>query len=29
MKNILVWVAVGFLLFTFYQMLKIVWGDDE
>jgi phosphatidylglycerophosphatase A len=29
MRDILLWIALGFLLFTFYQMLKIVWGDDE
>ncbi len=29
MKDTLIWVAVGFLIYIFYQMLKIVWGDDE
>jgi hypothetical protein len=29
MKDIFLWIAVGILVYTFYQMLRFVWGDDE
>jgi hypothetical protein len=29
MKDIFLWIAVGVLVYTFYQMLRFVWGDDE
>lgn len=29
MKNIFLWLAIVGLLYAFYHMFKVVWGDDE